>query len=72
MQKSDMEIFYRHFQISIVFVLKFCQYYIYILDITIGGTMGNAIGSASADGHEIVQVQNYMNNSLYDISQPEL
>lgn len=56
MQKSDMEIFYRHFQISIVFVLKFCQYYIYILDITIGGTMGNAIGSASADGHEIVQV----------------
>ena len=66
-----MEIFYRKFQISIVFVLKFCQYYIYILDITIGGTMGNVIGSASADGHEIVQVLNYMNNTLYDISQPE-
>ena len=65
-----MEIFYRNFQISIVFVLKFCQYYIYILDITIGGTMGNATGSA--DGHEIVQVQKYMNNTLYDISQPEL
>ena len=67
-----MEIFYRNFQISIVFVLKFCQYYIYILDITIGGTMGNVIGSASADGHEIVQVQKYTNNTLYDISQPEL
>ena len=34
--------------------------------------MGNVIGSASADGHVIVQVQNYMNNSLYDILQREL